>query len=290
MLEPFSCSATPAANPAATVRVHTALMPPGNPFDPENGPVSLTVPGRRVPSWSMAWTGRAAEDPPVSPVASDEPEQAVTLVPFGAQTLRVTTFPILGKPSARATVYKSDFKDGQAPTGWVAYGGGWFARGGLLHLAPSTANNGDVVAGVKSVATDTDFADFTYDADITPARAGDTGLIFRVAHPAIGPNAFDGYYAGINPEDGRVVIGKCTAENQWTELGHATAQVRAGTSAHLRVIAVGPKIEVYIDSADKPAVTATDGTFTHGSIGVRQYATDARAIAAGFGNVSVVAK
>jgi hypothetical protein len=278
------------ANPAASVQVRTAAMPAGNPFDQENSPVTLTVPGRRVPSWSMAWTGRAAEDPPVSPVASDEPEQTVTLVPFGAQTLRVTTFPILGKPAVRATTYKSDFKDGEAPTGWVAYGGGWFARGGLLHLAPSTANNGDVVAGVKSVATDTDFADFTCDADITPAKAGDTGLIFRVAHPAIGPNAFDGYYAGINPADNRVVIGKCTADNQWTELGHATAETKAGTPVHLRVIAVGPKIEVFINNSDKPAVTASDGTFTHGSIGVRQYATDARAIAAGFGNFNVVAK
>ena len=53
-------------------------------------------------SWGMNWTGRSAEDPPVSPVSSDQPEQTVTLVPFGAQTLRVTAFPWLGEPAAPA--------------------------------------------------------------------------------------------------------------------------------------------------------------------------------------------
>ena len=61
--------------------------------------MTLIVSGKRVPSWGMNWTGRSAEDPPVSPVSSDQPEQTVTLVPFGAQTLRVTAFPWLGRPS-----------------------------------------------------------------------------------------------------------------------------------------------------------------------------------------------
>jgi hypothetical protein len=273
------------ANPAATVTVHTGPMPAGNPFDPETTPVTLTVPGRRVPSWGLAWTGRAAEDPPVSPVASDEPVQIVTLVPFGAQTLRVTTFPLLGRAATPSESYKADFRDTDAP-GWVAYGGAWFVRDGQYHSAP-TAANGNNSAGVKSVATDTDFADLVYDADVTPAAAGDTGLIFRVTHPAIGTNAFDGYYVGLSPGDGRVVLGSCTAaDNQWKALGQSPITVKAGVPVHLRVIAVGSDIRVFVGGAAQPALKVTDDTHARGAIGVRQYASDPKATVAAFANIA----
>ena len=42
-----------------------------------------------------------AAEVPASPATSDEPLEQVTLVPFGAQTLRITAFPLLrGKPLA----------------------------------------------------------------------------------------------------------------------------------------------------------------------------------------------
>ena len=275
------------ADPAATVAVHTRAMPAsGSPFRPEVSPVWLTVPARRVPSWGMAWTGRCAEDPPVSPVASDEPEQTVTLVPFGAQTLRVTAFPRLGTRPAPAQDYRCDFADTDAP-GWVDYGGGWFVRNGRLHAATNTGSTYGT-AGMKAVAAATDFADLTYDADVIPAPAGDTGLIFRVAHPAIGPNAFDGYYAGVNPHDGTVLLGRCdAAHNGWTPIGQARIGLPVGRPVHLRVVAVGPRIKVFVGDGDQPALTASDATFTRGAIGVRGYTTDADATAAAFGNVSV---
>ena len=276
------------ANPTATVQVHTAAMPAGNPFEPDVSPVTLTVPGRRVPSWGLAWTGRWADDPPVSPVASDEPEQTVTLVPFGAQTLRVTAFPRLGQPPDPAASYHCDFHDTDAP-GWVAYGGGWYVRNGQLHAASNAGGGSFGTEGVKSVATGTDFADLVYDADVIPAPAGDSGLIFRVTHPATGPNAFDGYYVGLSPADGRVMLGKGSAtDNAWTELAQAKVAVRARVVTHVRIVAVGPDIRVYVGNADQPTLTATDASYAHGSIGVRQYATDPRASVAAFASIAVV--
>ncbi len=274
------------AHPDATVQVHTAEMPAGTPFQPDASPVSLTVPARLVPSWGMAWTGRAAEDPPVSPVASVEPERTVTLVPYGSQTLRVTAFPRLGTPGASAVSYRSDFNNVDLPD-WVLYGGGWFARDGVLHAAHNTGN-GFGTAGMKAVASGTDFADLVCDADVTPAESGDAGLIFRVAHPAIGPNAFDGYYAGVSAHDGRVVIGRCSAANQWTPLATGKADVPAGRPVHLRVVAVGPDLQLFVGQTDAPALTATDATFQRGAIGVRQYMTDGKGASAAFAHVTVV--
>ncbi len=278
------------ADPAAAVKVHTQPMPArGSPFSADASPVSLTVPARRVPSWNLGWTGRVAEDPPVGPVHSDEPEQSVTLVPFGAQMLRVTAFPVLGTPPTPPATYTCDFADTDAP-GWVAYGGGWYVKAGQLHAAPNAGGGSYGTQGVKSVATATDFADFTYDADVTPGpAAGDAGLIFRVTRPAIGPNAFDGYYAGVNARTGRAVLGKGSATNQWTQLAEAAApSASAGHPVHVRVVAVGPSIKVYVGDATAPTLAATDDSYRHGSIGVRQYTANAADTVAGFGKLSVV--
>jgi Beta-L-arabinofuranosidase, GH127 middle domain/Beta-L-arabinofuranosidase, GH127 catalytic domain/3-keto-disaccharide hydrolase len=267
---------------ADTVAVHTAPLPKGSPFQPNVSPVTLSVPGRRVPSWGMNWTGRSVEDPPVSPVSSNQPEQTVTLVPFGAQTLRVTAFPWLGRPAAPSREYRCDFHDRDAP-GWVTYGGSWDVQGSRLS-APFDAGT----AGVKAVATATDFADFTYDADVTPASSGDTGLIFRVTRPSLGDNAFDGYYVGVSPKDHRIALGKCSAaDNGWTPLADAALAVPAGKPVHFRVVATGPVIRVFVGDAAAAILHVTDDSFTHGAIGVRRYSTGSETIRASFANLSV---
>jgi hypothetical protein len=67
--------------------------PPGEvPFSPEDPPVRLTVPGARVPEWSM--NGPRAGPLPTSPTRGGDRE-SLTLVPYGATTLRVTEFPLV---------------------------------------------------------------------------------------------------------------------------------------------------------------------------------------------------
>ena len=67
----------------------------GNPFAPETAPVALKVKGRRLPDWTL--DRNAAAPPPQSPVASSEPEEELTLIPYGSAKLRLTEFPILKK-------------------------------------------------------------------------------------------------------------------------------------------------------------------------------------------------
>jgi DUF1680 family protein len=65
------------------------------PFSPEGAPVILKARGRRLPGWSML--NHSAAPPPQSPVSSGEPEETLTLIPYGSAKLRVTAFPILGR-------------------------------------------------------------------------------------------------------------------------------------------------------------------------------------------------
>ncbi|WP_193213508.1 beta-L-arabinofuranosidase domain-containing protein [Luteolibacter marinus] len=77
-----------------SVELHRAKMP-ANPWLPDTTPISLSVPAKRLPGWGLVRNDRMAAEVPASPVASDQPVEKVTLVPFGAQTLRITAFPLL---------------------------------------------------------------------------------------------------------------------------------------------------------------------------------------------------
>ncbi|WP_052573104.1 beta-L-arabinofuranosidase domain-containing protein [Haloferula sp. BvORR071] len=68
---------------------------PNNPWLPETTPVKLTVAAKRLPDWGLVRDDHMAAEVPPSPVKSDQPLEEVTLVPFGAQTLRITAFPLL---------------------------------------------------------------------------------------------------------------------------------------------------------------------------------------------------
>lgn len=63
------------------------------PFRADASPVELIVKARRLPTWQLV--DDAAGPLPVSPVQSRRPEEAVTLVPYGAAKLRITAFPYL---------------------------------------------------------------------------------------------------------------------------------------------------------------------------------------------------
>jgi uncharacterized protein len=64
-----------------------------NPFALETVPVRVQAKGRQVLEWKMEDNVAAA--PPPSPVASTQPEETLTLVPYAAAKLRITAFPEL---------------------------------------------------------------------------------------------------------------------------------------------------------------------------------------------------
>jgi hypothetical protein len=64
-----------------------------NPFAVDSEPVQIGVKGRRVPEWQMV--ENVAAPPPEGPVASAQPDETLTLVPYAAAKLRITAFPEL---------------------------------------------------------------------------------------------------------------------------------------------------------------------------------------------------
>ncbi|MFG2043215.1 RICIN domain-containing protein [Dactylosporangium sp. NPDC048998] len=63
-----------------------------NPFTRDGAPISLTVTGRKIPNWQADAEGivRTLQQ---SPARSTQPNESVTLLPMGAQRVRITTFP-----------------------------------------------------------------------------------------------------------------------------------------------------------------------------------------------------
>ncbi|MFE3206710.1 family 43 glycosylhydrolase [Streptomyces niveus] len=166
---------------------------------------------------------------------------------------------------------RDDFADGNS-LGWRTYGGSWSAGSGSYRAKSSP--------GGKALL-DTNFADFTYDADVrVTSGRGDAGLIFRAARPAVGVDSYAGYYAGIGPT-GKVVLGRAD-DGAWTPLNSAQLPLPTRRDHHLRISAVGSAIKVYVDDMATPAISVTDDTYRSGANGVRVFDT-----AAAFDNVSV---
>ncbi len=63
------------------------------PFDHAAAPVTLKGKAKLLPTWQMK--NNSADDPPGSPVESDQPLTDVELIPYGSTRLRITEFPVL---------------------------------------------------------------------------------------------------------------------------------------------------------------------------------------------------
>ncbi|KAJ9144131.1 Arabinoxylan arabinofuranohydrolase [Pleurostoma richardsiae] len=165
---------------------------------------------------------------------------------------------------------KDNFENGNM-IGWKTYGGSFPVADGQLVAASS--------AGGKALV-DTNFTNFIYDADVTvTSGAGDAAVVFRATSLSTNVDAYAGYYAGIST-GGTVVLGK--ADGGWTQLGLAAAAVTAADQVHMRVVAVGSTIEVFVEDMVTPKISVTDSTYINGADGVRVFL-----VMALFDNISV---
>ncbi len=80
--------------PETVFQVTRKAWPKDNfPFSAQHVPVFIQAKGKRIPGWKIDQYG-LTDTLPQSPVATAEPEEAITLIPMGAARLRISAFPV----------------------------------------------------------------------------------------------------------------------------------------------------------------------------------------------------
>ena len=80
-------------NPSASFQVREEPLT-RQPFNNSSPPVMLEAKARRLPQWVIV--DDSAAPPPQGPLTSQLEDETVTLFPYGAARLRITSFPVLG--------------------------------------------------------------------------------------------------------------------------------------------------------------------------------------------------
>ncbi|WP_123040472.1 carbohydrate-binding protein [Cohnella candidum] len=149
-------------------------------------------------------------------------------------------------------------------------------------VEPKVAHTGEYQAAVGSFAKtmigDANWSDYSVESDIKLiSNSGDGGILFRASNPAHGTelnqnNAdfVQGYVAYLNKQG--VHLGKLNYS--WTYLTGVPLEVKTGEWKHVKVVAQGARILVYVDDMSKPVIDYTDRSgnpFTHGKVGMRTF-------------------
>ncbi len=192
-------------------------------------------------------------------------------------------YPIFGKPLDAGAVQdrpsgETIDEDSTATDNFNYYGhhqylqtGKNFIRLGVVPEAPVN----DYRCGEKIVfsggAPDNIEASVTIDF-VGNDQARDAGILFRCSGASVGYDAQRGYFAGLIPKTGFVILGKTDGTN-WIELGRANTSIQSSQSQELTVRVVGDQISVWHDGQHK--LNIRDNTYTSGSTGLRVVDTDA---------------
>ena len=188
----------------------------------------------------------------------------------------VKSAPVVDEPDAPAenTIEAFDIS-------WVPYGGSWELTDGGLNIT------GDSATVWPKLISDSDYQHFTIEADLVGVRSG--GIVFRSNDPAVGADAFNGYYVGY--DSNYAFFGKDAGG--WSSINTGgpdtvgTIPLAYKESMHWKLEVSGNTFTLYVDDMEKPLIQNYDNTFTTaGGVGFRVLATDGQA-AGRFENVVI---
>lgn len=129
---------------------------PENPFIQATSPVKLIAKAKKIPTWGKSANNVEASEPPIGPLLSTEPTENITLVPFGAENLRVSYFPqVTDNPDAaqsikyeaeQAELFKAkvntnnNYASGKSYVGEIDYADSYVKFGDIQAAAAGTYN------------------------------------------------------------------------------------------------------------------------------------------------------
>jgi len=87
-------------------------------------------------------------------------------------------------------------------------------------------------------------ADIRFDLLFSETHYGDAGLVIRTTDPEQGVDSYQGYYAGLRPDEQTVVLGRASYEWRPLEVVKLATPVSAGAWYHLDLSAQGCRLTV----------------------------------------------
>jgi hypothetical protein len=82
----------------------------------------------------------------------------------------------------------------------------------------------------------------------------------------------NGYYAGLSQGGSALTLGRMNGA--WTQITSVPFSMAANTWYHLKVVAVGSDIRVYVNDMSTPKIHVTDSSWGSGAVGVRAHFTN----------------
>lgn len=165
-----------------------------------------------------------------------------------------------------ADTFSESFTNAYAAVGWRTYGGTWTISSGTYNV---TAANDGYYAIAKGIVV----SDLNYEADLTCTgtnSSGQVGLTFRGSNFLTGSDNYNGYNVILKPGTG-VILGRSNGGGSNNTLATYPMTIVAGITYHVKVVAGGTSIQVFVTDMATPVITKTDSTYTRGGIGVRVY-------------------
>jgi hypothetical protein len=129
--------------------------------------------------------------------------------------------------------------------GWQQIGGRWSEHQGIFSNA--TYGRGDMLIAQHSNGSNyTISADIRFDLLFPETHYGDAGLVIRTTNPEQGVDSYQGYYAGIRPDQQTVVLGRASYDWHQLKTVRLASQVSVGEWYHMAVTAQGCQLTVTV--------------------------------------------
>jgi hypothetical protein len=162
----------------------------------------------------------------------------------------------------------------QTMQGWQSISGRWNERDGIL--TNENYGRGDMLIAQHSEGSNyLVSADIRFDLLFPETHYGDAGLVIRTSNPEQGVDSYQGYYAGIRPDEQTVVLGR--ASYDWHQLKTMALRtpVSIGTWYHFALAAQGCKLTVTVTPQNGSAATMLEyedaRCLTSGVAGLRSF-------------------